>query len=65
MHLRARCGSILVERVQARYRIADSARKADGMHIAIQIADQTAEDHLESFRDRLVEMGWKTKMSSS
>ena len=33
------------------------------MHIAIQIADQTAETIWRAFRDRLVEMGWKSKMS--
>ena len=38
---------------------------ASGMHIAIQVADQNCRDHLESFRDRMVEMGWKPQMSSS
>ena len=34
------------------------------MHIAIQIADQSAET-MESCRDRMVEIGWKSMMSSS
>ena len=35
-----------------------------GMHIAIQIADHTAETMWKAFCDRMVEMGWKPEMSS-
>ena len=51
-------------RVKTTLKVLNIVDAASGMHIAIQIADQTA-DHLESFRDRMVEMGWKPKMASS
>ena len=47
-------------RVKTTLKVLNIVDAASGMHSAIQIAD-----HLESFRDRMVEMGWKTKMSSS
>ena len=51
-------------RVKTTLKVLNIVDAASGMHIVIQIADQTAEDHLEGVCDRMVEMGWKPEMSS-
>ena len=52
-------------RVNTTLKVLNIVDAASGMHIAIQIADQTAETIWKAFWTGWVEMGWKPKMSSS
>ena len=52
-------------RVKTTLKVLNIVDAASGMHIAIQICRSNCRDNMEGFRDRLVEMGWKPKMSSS
>ena len=52
-------------RVRTTLKVLNIVDAASGMHIAIQIADQTAETIWKAFATGLVEMGWQSEMSPS